>query len=177
MGNVDIIANLKPDNVREIEVVKQLEVKYAASNRVVMLWINTELEKMKDIRVRKAINHALDVPSLIKNVMDGNAYRLSTMSPKHFVGWDPEEKFYAHDPQKAKKLLAEAGYPNGMDITILVPRGIFLNATQAAEAIAGMLLQVGIRAKVDAVEFGVFAKQTQAHRRPVDVCSLGKPDV
>jgi peptide/nickel transport system substrate-binding protein len=166
VGNVDIIANLKPDNVKEIEAVKQLEVKYAPSNRVVMLWINTELEKMKDARVRKAINHALDVPSLIKNVMGGNAYRLSTMCPKHFIGWDPEEKFYTYDPQKARKLLAEAGYPNGIDITILVPRGAFLNAIQATEAIAGMLLEVGIRAKLDAVEFGVFAKQTQAHQAP-----------
>ncbi len=112
------------------------------------------------------INYALDVPSLIKNVMVGNAYRVSTVAPKSFVGWDPEEMYYSYNPEKAKRLLAEAGFPNGMEVTILTPRGRYLNDVQACEAIAGMLVKVGIRAKVNAVEFGVFAKVTQAHDIP-----------
>jgi peptide/nickel transport system substrate-binding protein len=166
VGNVDIISNLKPDNVKEIETQKNLEVKYVPSARTSMIFINAEREKMKDVRVRRALNHAIDVPSIIKNVMGGNAYRVSTLCPNNFVGWDPQEKFYAYDPAKAKQLLAEAGYPNGMDITILTPRGRYLNDVQACEAIAGMLTAVGIRTKVNAVEFGVFAKQTQAHDIP-----------
>ena len=166
VGNVDIIANLKPDNIKEIEAEKNLTVKYAPSARTAMIFINTEIEKMKDVRVRKAINYALDVPSIIKNVMGGNAYRVSTVCPKNFVGWDPQEKFYDYNPAKAKQLLAEAGFPNGMDATILTPRGRYLNDVQACEAIAGMLTAAGIRTKVNAVEFGVFAKQTQAHQIP-----------
>ena len=166
VGNVDIISNLKPDNIKEVEAEKQLTVKYAPSARTAMIFINAEIDKMKDVRVRKAINHALDVPSLIKNVMGGNAYRVSTVCPRTFVGWDPQEKFYDYNPAKAKQLLAEAGFPNGMDITILTPRGRYLNDVQACEAIAGMLTAVGIRTKVNAVEFGVFAKQTQAHQIP-----------
>jgi peptide/nickel transport system substrate-binding protein len=166
VGNVDIISNLKPDNIREIEAEKNLTVKYAPSARTAMIFINTEIEKMKDVRVRKAINYALDVPSLIKNVMGGNAFRVSTVCPRNFVGWDPQEKFYDYNPAKAKQLLAEAGFPNGMDVTILTPRGRYLNDVQACEAIAGMLTAVGIRTKVNAVEFGVFAKQTQAHQIP-----------
>jgi peptide/nickel transport system substrate-binding protein len=166
VGNVDIIANLKPDNVKEIEAEKNLQVKYAPSARTAMVFINGELPNLKDVRVRKAVNHALDVPSLIKNVMGGNAFRVSTVCPRNFVGWDPEEKFYDYNPQKAKQLLAEAGFPNGFDATILTPRGRYLNDVQACEAIAGMLTAVGIRTKVNAVEFGVFAKQTQAHQIP-----------
>jgi peptide/nickel transport system substrate-binding protein len=98
--------------------------------------------------------------------MGGNAYRVSTVCPRNFVGWDPQEKFYDYNPAKAKQLLAEAGFPNGMDITILTPRGRYLNDVQVCEAIAGMLTAVGIRTKVNAVEFGVFAKQTQAHQIP-----------
>lgn len=166
VGGVDIIANLKPDNIQEVEAEKDLEVKFVPSARVAMLFMNTEIDKMKDIRVRRAINYALDVPSLMKNVMVGNAYRVSTVAPKSFVGWDPEEMYYSYNPEKAKRLLAEAGFPNGMDATILTPRGRYLNDVQACEAIAGMLAKVGIRAKVNAVEFGVFAKQTQAHDIP-----------
>lgn len=166
VGNVDIIANLKPDNIKEVEAEKHLQVKYAPSARTAMIFINAEMDKLKDVRVRKAINHALDVPSLIKNVMGGNAYRVSTLCPRNFVGWDPEEKFYDYNPEKAKRLLAEAGYPNGFEAEILTPRGRYLNDVQATEAIAGMLTAVGIKTKVNAVEFGVFAKQTQAHQIP-----------
>jgi len=166
VGNVDIIANLKPDNVKEIEAEKTLQVKYAPSARTAMVFINGELPNLKDARVRRAVNHALDVPSLIKNVMGGNAFRVSTVCPRNFVGWDPEEKFYDYNPEKAKQLLAEAGFPNGFDAVILTPRGRYLNDVQACEAIAGMLTAVGIRTKVNAVEFGVFAKQTQAHQIP-----------
>jgi peptide/nickel transport system substrate-binding protein len=166
VGNVDIIANLKPDHVKEIEAEKNLQVKYVPSARTAMVFINGELPNLKDVRVRRAVNHALDVPSLIKNVMGGNAYRVSTVCPKNFVGWDPEEKFYDYNPQKAKQLLAEAGFPDGFEAAILTPRGRYLNDVQACEAIAGMLTAVGIRTKVNAVEFGVFAKQTQAHQIP-----------
>ncbi len=166
VGAVDIIANLKPDNIQEVEVKENLAVKYAPSARVAMVFMNSDMDKLKDTRVRQAVNYALDVPSLIKNVMGGNAYRVSTVAPKSFVGWDSQEKFYNYDPQKAKKLLAEAGYPNGFEATILTPRGRYLNDVAACEAIAGMLNAVGIKTKVEAVEFGVFAKRTQAHDMP-----------
>ena len=164
VGNVDIIANLKPDNIEEVKAQKNLDVKFVPSTRTAFVIINTEIEKMKDVRIRKAINYALDVPSLMKNVMGGNAYRVSTLCPKNFVGWDSEEKFYPYDPEMAKKLLAEAGFPNGMDLTILTPRGRFLNDVQTCEAIAGMLTKVGIRTKVNAVEVGLFFRQTAAHQ-------------
>ena len=166
VGSVDIIANVKPDNVREVQAQEDLEVKFVPSTRVAAVWINTDMDKMKDRRIRQAINYAIDVDSLIKNVMDGNGYKVSTVAPKSFVGWDPQEKFYTYDPEKAKKLLAEAGYPNGFEATILTPRGRYLNDVQACEAIAGMLSKVGIKTKVNAVEFGVFAKMTQAHDMP-----------
>ena len=166
VGAVDIIANLKPDNVAEIEAEDNLSVKYAPSARVAMVFMNAEMDKLKDTRVRQAVNYALDVPSLVKNVMGGNAYRVSTVAPKSFVGWDPQEKFYEYNPQKAKQLLADAGFPNGFDATIMTPRGRYLNDVAACEAIAGMLTAVGIKTKVEAVEFGVFAKRTQAHDMP-----------
>lgn len=166
VGSVDIIANLKPDNIEEVEVHEDLVVKRVPSTRVAALWINAEMDKLKDRRVRQAINYAIDVDSLIKNVMAGNALRVSTVAPRYFVGWDPEEKFYPYDPQKAKRLLAEAGYPDGFEASILTPRGRYLNDVQACEAIAGMLNKVGIKAKVEAVEFGVFAKRTQVHDMP-----------
>jgi peptide/nickel transport system substrate-binding protein len=166
VGSVDIIANLKPDNVLEVDEVENLEVKYAPSARVAMVFMNAELDTLKDTRVRQAVNYALNVPSLVKNVMGGNAYRVSTVAPKNFVGWDPEEKFYNYDPEKAKKLLADAGYPNGFEATIMTPRGRYLNDVEACEAIAGMLSKIGIKTKVNAVEFGVFAKKTQAHEMP-----------
>ncbi|RJQ58547.1 MAG: ABC transporter substrate-binding protein [Desulfobacteraceae bacterium] len=166
VGSVDIVANLKPDNVSEVQENQDLEVKFVPSVRVAAVWINALMDKLKDSRVRKAVNYAIDVKSLIENVMGGNGYRVSTVAPNSFIGWDPEEQFYPYDPQKAKQLLKEAGYPDGFEATILTPRGRYLNDVQACEAIAGMLTKVGIKTRVEAVEFGVFAKKTQAHEMP-----------
>jgi len=166
VGSVDLIANLKPDNVQEVMDNDKLDVKFVPSSRVAAVWMNAEMATLKDKKVRMAVNYAIDVDSLIKHVMDGNAYKVSTVAPKTFIGWDPNEQFYPYDPEKAKKLLAEAGYPNGFEATILTPRGRYLNDVQACEAIAGMLTKVGIKTRVNAVEFGVFAKKTQAHEMP-----------
>jgi len=156
VGNIDLITNVKPDNLEEVKAIKDVDVRSVSSNRTTHLHINTAIAKMKDIRVRKAINYAVDVESLTKNVLGGNGHRVSVICPKSMVGWDPEEKFYPYDPEMAKKLLAEAGFPDGMDITILTPRGRYVNDVAISEAIAGMLTKVGIRTKVNAVEFGIY---------------------
>ncbi|MHB8619631.1 MAG: ABC transporter substrate-binding protein [Chloroflexota bacterium] len=164
-GNVDLIVNVTPDNVPELKSNSKLDVKTVPSARVTMLWLNTtEKAMMKKKEVRQALNYAVDVDSIVKNVMDGYAVKMSTFVPKFFTGYDPKGKYYNYDPAKAKKMLAAAGYPNGFEMEILYPHGRYLNAGQVVQAIAGMYAKVGIKVKINAVEFGVFAKQTQQHK-------------
>lgn len=70
------------------------------------------LAPFRDVRVRRALNHAVDVDALIKNFGSGEEYK-TTMLGRHGIGYNPNVPRYGYDPEKARKLLAEAGYPNG----------------------------------------------------------------
>ncbi len=110
-----------------------------------------------DKRVREAVAHAIDLNELRKLLPDDIA-RMGTLgsvcSPL-LKYCDSSAKLPAYDPAKAKQLLAEAGYPNGFDLSLLC----WGNGKESAELIAGMLRKVGIRASVETATFAVFAKK------------------
>ena len=112
--------------------------------------------ELKDVRVRQAINYALD-RKLISNALFGKmADPTVQLQSKGFMGYDPAiEKRYPYDPAKAKALLAEAGYPNGFDLKLQ-----YVNNTLSrflTMAIAGQLKKVGIRVTTDEIQnFGVL---------------------
>jgi peptide/nickel transport system substrate-binding protein len=107
-------------------------------------------------KVRQAINYAVDVDSIIKNVLEGQGIRIATpLTSKHF-GYDPKIKPFPFDPAKAKKLLAEAGYPNGIDIALYGPNGRYPKDKEVVEAVAGQLTKAGIRTQVKIFEWTTY---------------------
>ena len=121
-------------------------------------WIGWNMRKplFQDKRVRQAMAMGINMPTNIKKILDGNGVLLgSPLTDKHF-GYDPSVKPYDYDPEKAKKLLAEAGYPNGFDFIINSPSGRYLNDKEMAEAVAGDLRKIGIRANVRTHEWGHY---------------------
>src|SRR5262249_16250614 len=106
----------------------------------------------KDKRVRQAIQYALDVDEIVKGVLDGKATRQATMlTPLHF-GYDPALKPIKQDLAKVKKLLAEAGYPNGVEITLNGPQGRYVRDKEGAQAAAGQLNKAGIKTTANSYE-------------------------
>src|SRR3989442_2018384 len=109
-----------------------------------------------DKRVRQAIQYALDVDEIVKGVLDGKAMRMATMlTPLHF-GFDPALKPIKQDLAKVKKLLAEAGYPNGLEIVLNGPQGRYVRDKEVAEAAAGQLTKAGIKTTLRTFEFVNF---------------------
>ncbi len=99
--------------------------------------------------VRQAVNYAIDRSALVKNILRGYAYPMDAPVGPDQYGYSREiGPKYTHDPAKAKKLLAQAGYPNGFEVDFLVPLGQYNKVKDVAEAIGGMLNEVGIRAKL-----------------------------
>lgn len=150
-GNVDVIRNVPPDQVPVIERSANARVTSTMVLRVVQLMMDANARAGKtpvvDLRVRQAINHALDVDGIIQHVLDGRATRIAAgLNPMHF-GYDPAVKPYAYDPERAKALLHEAGYPSGFEIPLNYYSLSSSNAHQVVEAIAGYLGRVGIRVK------------------------------
>ncbi len=153
----DIITNIPPHLMKMMDWKGRSRVSKAPSVRVIyMAFDTTKPGPQADKRVRQAIAMGINMDTNIKKILDGNGIRLgSPLTDKHF-GYDPSVKPYDYNPEKAKQLLAEAGYPNGFDFVINSPTGRYLNDKEMAEAVAGDLRKIGIRANVKTFEWGHY---------------------
>jgi peptide/nickel transport system substrate-binding protein len=115
-----------------------------------------EKNPLQDVRVRKAISKAINRQALVERVMDGAAVSTSQLMPAGFFGHAPGIKLEAYDLDGAKKLLAEAGYPDGFGLTLHAPNNRYVNDEQIAQAVAQMLSRVGIQTRVEAMPSAVF---------------------
>ena len=114
---------------------------------------------LKDPRVRKAISKAINRPAMVDKVMEGEAIASGQLVADFLFGATKNLKVEAYDPEGAKKLLAEAGYPDGFGITIHAPNNRYVNDAKIAQAVAQMLTRVGIDTKVVAMPSSTFFTQ------------------
>jgi oligopeptide transport system substrate-binding protein len=119
------------------------EMRWAATNSLVL---NTQMKPFDDVRVRQALNWALDREKIAR--VDGNN-PLWQIYPLGMPGNDPKAKFYGYDPAKARALLAAAGYPNGFATTLYSPDGV--DSAKWAQMVQYDLKAVGVRAKIEMV--------------------------
>lgn len=166
-GDVDLITNVPPDNIRDVEASGRAKVRTVPSARVASIWLDAlKAGPLRNPKVRRALNYAVDREKIVANVLGGNGQAVATIVPSYFTGYNPKLAPYPYDPVKAKKLLAEAGYPKGFSMTLMVPRGRYLLGEEVTQVVAAYLGKVGVETKIDAVEFGVFAKATQTRSIP-----------
>ena len=110
-----------------------------------------------DPRVRHAISKAINRPVIAERVMEGQAIPSGQLVSEKLFGNVPGLKADVYDPEGAKKLLAEAGYPDGFNITIHGPSGRYVNDEKIVQAVAQMLSRVGINSKVETAPMGPYA--------------------
>ena len=129
-----------------------------------------------DKRVRQAINHAIDADLIIKRLVKDKAYRAVSWLPLSSPAFDKSVKPYAYDPEKAKKLLAEAGYPNGFEFELTTSQNESWGLP-IVEAIIPMLARVGIKVKPKLVEVTVLTDIAMKGEHQAYICSnLTGPD-
>ena len=152
-GEVDIIDELPHHAIRQIKANPRTQVLAANGTRSFFLPLNNTKPPFNDVRVRQAVNHAIDKKLIIDRILNGLAVPLDgIISPQSF-GYAAEVQRYEYSPDKARKLLAEAGHAGGIDVTFDVD-GPFKDQ---AEAIAQMLGRAGIRAKIQLWERSAMA--------------------
>src|SRR5678815_2132575 len=118
-----------------------------------------------DRRVRQALIAAVNADEIIRTVLGGQAARTaSILTPAHF-GFDPTLKPPEHNATRAKALLAEAGYPKGITLTLNSPNGRYLMDKEVAEAVAGQLTKSGVHTSVRTFE-SVSYTHLRAHETP-----------
>ena len=139
----DIVSDVRPESRDKIESSAQADVVMAQSTVCCIFLLNVATGVCADRLVRRALNYALDVEELVNTVMHGAARPLNgPLTPQHF-GHDPVSP-YQHDPERAKRLLAEAGYPGGIDLILDVPTTLPDEATMLAAKMAEQYARVGI---------------------------------
>ena len=127
-----------------------------------------------NVKVRQALNYAVDVNAIVKSLYFGHGTRLATVVDKGALGYDPSVQPYPYDPAKAKALLAEAGYPNGFEVEFDSFTGSIADHSKPAEAIVGYLQKVGIKAKLNVFEFSAFGpRRVQNQTAPLFIYSIG----
>jgi len=171
-GELDLITNVPPNLARELEHVPGLKVQRVPSTWIIYLGLNALKKPLSDVRVRQALNYATDVDAIIKNVLEGNGRRTPGPLTPLMFGYDPSVKGYAYDPGRARRLLAEAGYPDGVEVTLDSPDGRYQGDKEIAEALTGQWQKAGFKPKLQVAEWGAYFKRYLGKQFP-DAYLLG----
>ena len=158
-NEVDLVTTLPPNLAREVDRVAGIRVHRVPSTWIIYLGLNAFKKPLSDVRVRQALNYATDVDAIIRNVLDGNGRRLEGPLTPQMFGFDASVRGYTHDPAKARRLLAEAGYPDGLEITLEAPAGRYQGDKEIAEALGGQWAKAGFKPRVQVAEWGAYFKR------------------
>jgi peptide/nickel transport system substrate-binding protein len=142
-GGVDIIRNVSADLVPDLKAHPQTAITTAPILRTHYVHFDMRNAPFDKKLVRQAANHAIDREAIVQKMMAGLGRVVPTVVHPSAFGYDASVTPYPYDPKKAKELLAKAGYPNGVDITV---HSAFIEFRPVFEAICQMLTEVGIRA-------------------------------
>ena len=155
-GDVDVITHIPPADLARLEASSTIDVVKKPSNGAQQFRFNHTKKPLDDPRVCQAISYAIDRKIIVDNLVPGLALPSTSALTRIMRGYANLGEI-PHDPVRARQLLAEAGYPDGFDITIsTTPR--YNQGVELAEVVAAQLADVGIRATIDVVEWSTMVQ-------------------
>ena len=162
-GAVDLFAHLTATQVAQLG--EGFHVEEGTMNLVQALYLNNAEAPFDDVRVRQALSYAIDRQQILDLAFDGYGTLLgSSMYPAFSKYFDDSlTDYYSYDPEKAKELLTEAGYPNGFAMDITVPSN-YQPHMDTAEVVAEQLRAVGVNVTIQPMEWGVWHEQVYKGR-------------
>jgi peptide/nickel transport system substrate-binding protein len=183
-GNLDFVLDPPVQDIDKLKQDKNVKVWDGRENRVIFLQMDQARDELlysnvkgknpfKDKRVRQAFYQAIDVNTINKSVMRGLSIPTAINLPNPDKAGIPKsmDKRYPFDPAASKKLLAEAGYPNGFEVTLDCPNNRYINDEKICVAVAGMLAKAGVTVKVNAIPRAQYFPKAQ--RMETSFCMLG----
>lgn len=172
-GGTDISNAIDPDMISTIESAGyKISVRPGAIILAMALRTNEGVAALNDRRVRLALNMAVDRESISQNLLMGTMESATQFATPEAVGYDPDIEPYAFNPDRAKKLLSEAGYPNGFQLTAIVMPGQFPGDTLIYQQVAQNLRMIGVNVELGTLPVIEFIRRRTANNwNEVDVLS------
>ncbi|MEO8509277.1 MAG: ABC transporter substrate-binding protein [Betaproteobacteria bacterium] len=166
-GEVDLINDPPPQDVPRLSQTPNIKVIEGVENRIVFIGMDQARDELlysnvkgknpfKDLRVRQALYHAVDIEAINKNTMRGLSKPTGAILPSPKTSTPEIERRLPFDRDKAKKLLADAGYPNGFEVTLDCPNNRYVNDERICQALAAMWSQVGVATKVNSMPRALY---------------------
>ena len=158
-GTVDVIVNLPVPLISTVEGDGKLAVYSELGSSVHLLLLNAlQAPPLKDRRVRQALAYAIDRATILKSLFAGRGQLSNSVVARQVTNAiDPGA--HAYDPERAKKLLAEAGQGGGFELTLWQATGRWSQAEEAAQLIAGYWEKVGVRTSLQTLEWGEYNRR------------------
>ena len=172
-GDVHMIEGVPTADAAKLAKDSRVTLSSAVSNRLIYLHMDSNREKnspfitmadgkpleanpLRDPKVRQAISKMIDRNAIVSRIMEGQGVPAGQLLDETFFGTSKKLKPDAYDPAGAKKLLAEAGYPNGFGVTLHAPNNRYINDASVAQAVAQFLSRNSIPTKVDTMPSNIF---------------------
>ena len=170
-GDVDYIYPVPPNDLTRVESSNNTDLITMSGTRVITFQMNQQRRpEFKDVRVRQAINYAINQEAIVAKIMKGFATPAAQFSPQGYLGHNPALK-PRYDLNKAKALMKEAGYEQGFTITMMAPNNRYVNDEKIAQAVAAMLAKINI--KVDLKTLPKAQYWPEFDKRSADMMMIG----
>ncbi len=171
-GEIDVAEKILPQDFPRLERDENVYITQIAGNRVIYLTMDfscsencpgSDLEggtnPFANPQVRRAVYQAIDADAIIERIMGGAAAPATQFIAPATTYYDKDIERFSYDPEEAQRLLAEAGYPDGFSVRLDAPNDRYLNDALVAQAVGGLLGDIGIQVEVNAIPKAVFFPQ------------------
>ncbi|KAB2336692.1 ABC transporter substrate-binding protein [Cytobacillus depressus] len=158
--NIDLIANVPPSDWKRVNDSENNTIVTGPSNRTYMLFIRTQKDwPTSDLKVRQAIDYAIDDQALIDSLLDGKGTpTLTRINPGNLGFEESLYNKYNYDVERSKELLAESGFKDGLTIELSGPTGRYIKDREILQMVAGMLEAVGIKTEMNIQKWSTFSE-------------------
>lgn len=157
-GEADFILNVPPQDIERLSADKSITLRKDQSNRIFHIGINVTKPPLDNNKVRQALNYGVDQELIIRGALGGIGLAAKSVVAPSTWGYSPVSP-YSYNTEKAKKLLAEAGFENGFKVKLGTPQGRYFRDKEVALAVAGQLKKIGVEVDVEVIEWGQYLKE------------------
>ncbi|MDV2078357.1 ABC transporter substrate-binding protein [Marinobacter xestospongiae] len=170
-GGVDFIAPVPPTDLERIRRDSNTDLVTMSGTRIILFHLNqSRVEAFQDPRVRQAIAYAINQEGIAARIMKGFATPAAQMSPEGYQGHNPSLQ-PRYDVERAKELMAEAGYEDGFTVTMMSPNNRYVNDDKIAQAAAAMLARINIKVDLKTLPKAQYWPEYDA--RAADIMLIG----